>query len=284
MSWNGTVRCGKCYESGHNRTSCPELKKAWLANPNTYDGREYARHEARKKAPKTCSYCRETGHTRAGCADIKSHKAQFHNDAALFRRVLVKWMKETGIGVGALVRSQDARYYDNKDNYHYPGDDGYVAPVGLVMSNISSSTHHYVALREAPQHTSSDSFLMMQTLGSASLPEYRRNVGLSLPCIAGIVPRMGQDYYGREIDRLERMSGANWEVVSPGQVDFDNCQWVTTKAIKKTVKEHFARDMGQNSDDFKTFSVARRSQLHDYLDGIVSLSQMSDPELPKNDS
>ena len=92
--------------------SCPELKKAWLKDPNSYDGREYARHEARKKAPKTCSYCKETGHTRAGCADIKRHKEQFRSDAMLFRRVIVKWMKEMGIGVGALVRSKDAQWHD----------------------------------------------------------------------------------------------------------------------------------------------------------------------------
>ena len=284
MSWNGTVRCSKCRESGHNRTSCPEMKKAWEEDPTSYHGREYARHEARKKAPKTCSYCRETGHTRAGCADIKSHKAQFHNDAALFRRVLVKWMKETGIGVGALVRSQDARYYDNKDNYHYPGDDGYVAPVGLVMSNISSSTHHYAAIGASNQHMSNDNFLTMQTLGSASLPDYRRNVGLALPCIAGIIPRMGADYYGRPTDRLERMSGANWEVVSPGQTEFDNCNWLTPKNIKQTVKDHFARDQMQKSSDFKTFPVSQRSQLRDYVDGIINLSQMTDPELPAKDS
>ena len=27
MSWNGTVRCGHCWESGHNRSSCPDLRK-----------------------------------------------------------------------------------------------------------------------------------------------------------------------------------------------------------------------------------------------------------------
>jgi hypothetical protein len=42
--------------------------------------------------------------------------------------------------------------------------------------------------------------------------------------------------------------------------------------------------MEQSSDDFRTFPVAQRSQLLDYLDGILNLSQMSDPELPKNDS
>jgi hypothetical protein len=284
MSWNGTVRCSKCYETGHNRTSCPEMKKAWEEDPTSYYGREYARHQARKKAPKTCSYCKESGHTRAGCAEIKSHKAQFHNDAILFRKAIVKWMKDTGIGIGALVRSRDARYYDAEQHYHYPGDKGYIGPVGLVMSNISSSISHYAAIRGANQHLTPDSFVLMQTLGSASLPEYQRTVGLSLPCIRGIVPLKGQDYYGREVDRNDTLSNVDWEVVSPGQTDFDNFQWITPKAIKKSVKEHFARDMQQDYSDFKTFPVSQRAQLLKYLDGSLTLSQLSDPELPKNDS
>jgi hypothetical protein len=270
MSWNGTVRCGNCYEDGHNKTGCPELKKAWEKDPTSYKGREWARFEARKKAPKTCSYCKETGHTRAGCADIKRHKVQFHNDALLFRRVIVKWMGETGIGVGALVRSNDARWHDANENYRYPGDDNYVGPVGLVMNNISSSTHHYTAIPGTGQHVSSESFLMMQTLGTASLPDYRRSVGLTLPCIPGIIPRASVDYYGREQDRADRLSGVDWEVVSAGQTEFDNCKWLAPKNIKGTVKEHFP--------------VSQRSQFHDYVDGIIKLSQMIDPELPKKDS
>ena len=284
MSWNGTVRCGKCYTDGHNRTKCPELKKAWLKDPTSYDGREYARHEARKKAPKTCGYCKETGHTRAGCADIKQHKEQFRSDAMLFRRVIVKWMKEMGIGVGALVRSKDSQWHDNKDNYNYPGDDNYVGPVGLVMDNISGSTHHYTAIPGTGHHSSSNSFLIMQTLGTASLPDYRRRVGLTLPCIPGIVPRASIDYYGRESDRADRLTNVDWEVVSAGQTEFDNCKWLTATAIKETVKEHFARDQEQESGDFKTFPVLQRSQLHDYVDGILNLSQMTDPELPNKDT
>jgi hypothetical protein len=260
------------------------LKKAWLKDPTSYDGREYARPEARKKAPKTCGYCKETGHTRAGCADIKQHKEQFRSDAMLFRRVIVKWMGEKGIGVGALVRSKDARYYDAGDNYHYPGDDNYVGPVGLVMNNISSSTHHYIAIRDTNHHSSSESFLMMQTIGTGSLPDYRRNVGLTLPCIPGIIPRITLDYYGRESDRSDRLNHVDWEVVSPGQTEFDNYKWLTPQALKETVKEHFAREQEQASSDFKSFPVSQRSQFHDYVDGILTLSQMTDPELPRNDS
>jgi hypothetical protein len=283
MSWNGTVRCGKCYEDGHNVTSCPKMKKAWEKDPNSYHGREYARHEARKKAPKTCSYCKEQGHTRAGCAEIKQHKEQFRSDATLFRKVIVKWMKDTGLGVGALVRAQDVQYHTAKDEYMYPGSDEYVPPVGLVMDG-NVNVVHYASIPTAPQHLSGDNFLLMETIGTSSLPEYRRRVALTLPCIPGIVPREGRDWYGHDLDRQERLSNINWEVVSSGQTEFNNAKWTTPMAIKKTVKEHFAREQEQTSGDFKTFATAQRSQLHDYVDGIINLSQMTDPELPKKDS
>jgi len=31
MSWNGTVRCSHCYQTGHNRRKCPELTKQYLS-------------------------------------------------------------------------------------------------------------------------------------------------------------------------------------------------------------------------------------------------------------
>ena len=29
MSYNGTVTCSHCYRQGHNKSGCPELKKAF---------------------------------------------------------------------------------------------------------------------------------------------------------------------------------------------------------------------------------------------------------------
>ena len=71
MSWTGTVRCGHCYESGHNKTGCPKLKKAYEDDPNSWQGREWARIKARKAKPKICGYCDTSGHTRAGCEIFK---------------------------------------------------------------------------------------------------------------------------------------------------------------------------------------------------------------------
>jgi uncharacterized Zn-finger protein len=83
MSYSGTVRCSFCGGKGHNRTGCPELKKSWEEDPNSYYGRQWAEMQARKKKPKTCSYCKTEGHTRAGCKIMKQHKVQFQDDLTL---------------------------------------------------------------------------------------------------------------------------------------------------------------------------------------------------------
>ena len=45
MSWNGTVRCGNCYDKGHNRNGCPKLKeemqKRIEADPEDYYAQKY---------------------------------------------------------------------------------------------------------------------------------------------------------------------------------------------------------------------------------------------------
>ena len=43
MSWSGTVRCGHCYGKGHNKRTCPGLKKYVEENPDSWRAREQKR-------------------------------------------------------------------------------------------------------------------------------------------------------------------------------------------------------------------------------------------------
>ena len=281
MSWNGTVRCSNCYTSGHNRTGCPELKKAYDADPNSYDGKQWARIMERKAKPKTCSYCQEQGHTRAGCADLKAHKQTYQEEAILFRQAIAKWMRESGLGIGALVRAQDVSYYTEKGHL-YPNDENYVPPVGMIM-NTTPSADHYTAVSGSGPWLQSGGLLTMELLGSTE-DSYRRNVGLGLPCIPGIVPRMGKDWYGGFQDRADRTSGTNWEVVSPGCKHFDGSDWTSTKVVAAVAKEHFGRDNEETRNSFQTLPVEQKEQMLQYVNDEIELSEMSDPILPDNDS
>ena len=63
MSYNGTVRCGWCGQTGHNRRGCPEFKKH--VAKAAADGDRWAVDQLeRKKRPSTrrCSWCGNKGH------------------------------------------------------------------------------------------------------------------------------------------------------------------------------------------------------------------------------
>ena len=282
MSWNGTVRCGNCYESGHNRTGCPELKKAYDADPNSYDGKQWARILATKAKPKVCGYCDAMGHTRAGCDTMKAHKVTFIQDATLWRSALVKWMQETHLGIGALVRCNDAQYHDKDHGYVYPRDENYIPPVGLIMKGVNGELNHYQGIMNAPDWQSSGSILCFERIGTGSeMQPYQKVVGITLPCIPGIVPRYGKGYYGNEkLDRADRLNNVDWEVVSPGQTDFSSDTFVCPKTLKKAAKDHFKAPNEQTTRRFHTFSDFQRTQLLQYINGEIELSEMKGPEVP----
>ena len=285
MSWNGTVRCGNCYDEGHNKTGCPELRKAWEKDPDSYKGRQWAHIMQRKAQPKVCGYCDESGHTRAGCDTMKEHKITFTNDATLWRRALVKWMKDIQLGIGALVRCQDAQYH-TQTGYVYASDENYVPPVGMIMKGVSGDLSHYSGIMNAPDWMSGNSMLCFQRIGAANdEPDYQKTIGITLPCIPGIVPRYGKGYYGDEkMDRADRLNNVDWEVVSAGQTDFSNDAFVCAKSIKKTAKEHFKGPNEETSRSFHTFEDLQRQQLRDFVNGEIELSEMKDPEVPGIDT
>ena len=281
MSYSGTVRCGNCWNPGHNKTGCPELRKAWEQDPTSYKGREWARIVARKAKPKVCSYCDTTGHTRAGCESAKKHKAQFQMDLNLWRKALVKWMGDTGLGVGALVKNTSAAYYRGSD-YMYPQEESYIPPVGMVMCHPNQGLTHYNGIMNSGEWRSAPSLVSFHYIGAAETEApYRKTIACALRSIPGIVPRFGKGYYaGDPIDREDRNQNMNWEVVSVAPGDFSNDKFLSAKELKKATKTHFAATQEQTERGFKTFDDFQRKQLRDFVNGEIELSEMKDPEVP----
>ena len=281
MSYSGTVHCGHCYEKGHNKTACPKMRREAAANPDSWQATHVARYAARKAKPKICSYCDGSGHTRAGCDDMKAHKAVFREDLILWRSAMVKWMQDTGLGIGSLVRCTDASYHRG-DQYMYPNDENYIPPVGMIMTSPNSGLTHYHGIMNTNDWSSGQSMLSFTRIGATEEEhQYRTTVGITLPCIPGIVPRFGKGYYGNEkMDRADRINNVDWKVVSPGQTDFTNDTFMCPKQWKKTTKTHFAAPQEQSSSYFKTFDAFQRTQLRQYVNGEIELSQMKDPEVP----
>jgi hypothetical protein len=282
MSYSGTVHCGHCYEKGHNKSACPKMRREAAANPDSWEAKTVARYEARRSQPKICSYCDGSGHTRAGCHDMKQHKVAFTTDLILWRQAVVKWIQDTGLGIGALVRCKDASYHRG-DSYMHPNDENYIPPVGLIMSSPPQGLTHYNGIMNTNDWSSGQTMFSFTRIGATAEEQaYRTTVGITLPNIPGIVPRFGKAYYGDEkMDRSDRINNVNWEVVSPGQTtDFTNDNFLCPKQWKKTAKTHFAAPQGQTRRHFYTFDFFQRTQLLQYVNGEIELSEMKDPEVP----
>lgn len=103
MSWNGTVRCSYCYQTGHNKRSCPEIKQ------RAKDGNAWAQaHLERSKVKnRKCSYCHEPGHTKRTCVKRKNIRVKFVETTRKYRRLVEEVFKLRGVGKGALVRRSD---------------------------------------------------------------------------------------------------------------------------------------------------------------------------------
>jgi hypothetical protein len=102
MSYNGTVRCSYCYNTKHNRRGCPQLKKYIKENPDSYTAQTF-NERAKHAKVRTCRYCEEEGHNRRTCRDLQNDKEYYRVLCASMRADALAWMKDNGVGVGALV-------------------------------------------------------------------------------------------------------------------------------------------------------------------------------------
>ena len=103
-----TVRCSYCYQLGHNKSTCPELKKYVdkLREENgdhTYSVAEYDRMK-KKRSNRSCSYCKEKGHNTRSCPTLKKDVDTEYNINKVYRATVYEHIKGVGLGIGALVK------------------------------------------------------------------------------------------------------------------------------------------------------------------------------------
>ena len=138
-------RCRNCYSYGHNRRTCPQITKRlrekyeiaveknqeditfWaekLQERTGIDPRTGQKVKRKASANRKCSYCKHKhgvwsdaglGHTRRTCADLKRDKKAAYEENAKLRRKVVKAMKKSGIGIGAVVNFKKYDYYKGVD-------------------------------------------------------------------------------------------------------------------------------------------------------------------------
>jgi len=158
VSWNGTVRCSFCYQSKHNRATCPQLLKQMTdrlaENPEDY----YAKHYFAKKGKgrgrtKKCGWCDYEGHTRRTCKELINAKKVAVEKCGEWRQKFVAKMKNAGLGIGALVQIDHGnpflgiltginwRYLDHRIGYSSQTHDGNKALVISTVEDVLASRH-----------------------------------------------------------------------------------------------------------------------------------------------
>jgi hypothetical protein len=131
-----TVYCRWCYETGHNRRTCPEYtqhikeraeaevrgnKDPDAMSRSTYLQEEYAdrikadqllngtpynrEKQGRSETKRRCSFCAKSDHNRRTCQEFKDSKVIFVERTKLYRELMIEALIEKGIGIGTLMAS-----------------------------------------------------------------------------------------------------------------------------------------------------------------------------------
>ena len=105
------MACSYCYNSGHNRRSCPSYTEALKRSAE--NGSSYAESMLRKRGPgsghskkkkdKKCSFCDHKGHDRRTCDVLNEYLEKTSEDTIAVRNEIYDRCQEHGFGPGALV-------------------------------------------------------------------------------------------------------------------------------------------------------------------------------------
>ena len=107
MSWNRTVTCSYCYKEGHNRRGCEKLKQWCKDNPDSWQAENFKRSKE-SASRRSCSYCSEEGHNKRSCQPRKEDIIVASKVNIEWRKRILENMKKDGIGIGALVTSEQS--------------------------------------------------------------------------------------------------------------------------------------------------------------------------------
>ena len=129
----GNQTCSYCYQYGHTAMGCPEAK-AWVKTHMAVYKAEKAKNpevslwcirhrhgwdssaerafelweakQKRAKQTKTCNFCSDIGHNKRTCPKLKETAERMVKANANYREALLAFVKQQGIGVGALLQKK----------------------------------------------------------------------------------------------------------------------------------------------------------------------------------
>jgi len=254
----GTVRCGTCYQRGHNKRSCPaELKlledrfARYNAGDTEYDHRRALRTAGQiakrtgtnpltgeklvKRGPtRRCSYCKYRygtgseglGHTRRTCKELKEDLAKTVKSNAAYRAGLLGHLRKMGIGKGAMVQMNVHGYWPVKGGE--PGEttwEGRDVPLLILkvqwdrITHMSARTKAFTAQRVDKLGTTQGyESLDMPAFFAEDGKQYRVNGEGVIQTESGA--RIGDQYNDPSPDKISARS--SWSPTLVGTVSADS--------------------------------------------------------------
>ena len=197
MSYSGTVRCRHCYQTGHNRRTCPDVTKQFkrraqseidsgTSHEDGYYQSEYAKRAGvwlhngekatelkrnRRGGTRRCKYCAKTGHNTRTCEELKTAKAEALVETKRVRGAIAEALEESGLGIGALLtRGQE----ENRTGWMV---------TGFQLDNL---TH------ESVKHN--PNVVILQVLNPDSVNSWQRQDSVPLPAIENVNENSWNDY------------------------------------------------------------------------------------------
>lgn len=172
--------CTYCYNTGHNRRTCPEIKKIIKEEPNGWYAKRYGKGSVSKKR---CSFCDEEGHTIRTCGEYKEAVTKYTDFNEVFQEKVAKSLKELGIGPGAVLTGVNTFLGEGgKDSYWV------VTKINFDAINLAEWYHRgstrkdrderIFALQLKRMDTKNTKYAHYNTLQMSLLNEVYENAGL----------------------------------------------------------------------------------------------------------
>ena len=159
-NYKRTVRCGYCYEKGHNKSACPKRKKDLKENIKRYtkelaenkfshvyqrDNTDNLLRHSKEQLHKMetrgqnrkCGFCGDTGHTRRTCSERKRQTAEKLAKTLDIRKKVISRMLDAGFGPGALISVGED--YDNRHVMAVVQS----VDIGAISPNHAITRDHY---------------------------------------------------------------------------------------------------------------------------------------------
>ena len=230
------TRCSHCYEYGHNKAGCAELKKEIANNPDGYYARQAARKKSRQKK-RVCSYCGESGHNAATCPSKKCDATEYSHMNWKYQNAMSAIFRKSGFAVGSIIMRMK---YEQPEYF-------LITDIDWKQINVANAYSRGLGNDENPDSGSCHP-IKMQRIDIKNIDERDRGRDWIVNPVYPLPRFAHNEIFGEESSRWDN-SSLHYDVVGPVKIGkekmpFDRyagMQFMTHKDTKKVAHRTIAR-------------------------------------------